>query len=52
MTEKSTLTTSISSVEHSDASLTLEWADGHKSDYPMRWLRYDIGPGLCRDEPT
>ena len=52
MTEKSTLTTSISSVEHTDASLTLEWADGHKSDYPMRWLRYECACEDCGESST
>ncbi len=37
-------------VDRESATLVLQWADGHSSSYPLRWLRAHCPCATCREE--
>lgn len=47
-----TTSTSIKSAEQTDTSVVIEWADTHKSHFPLRWLRYECKCEQCGDSSS
>ena len=47
-----TSSTSIESVDHTDTSIMIEWADAHTSHFPLRWLRYECKCEQCGESST
>lgn len=39
--------TTIASVEHSADAVIVTWADAHRSEFPLRWLRYECVCEQC-----
>ena len=47
-----TSSTSLKSVDHTDTSIVIEWADAHTSHFPLRWLRYECKCEQCGESST